>query len=142
MRQQFGRRVQRLDALEQVAQRKPRRQRDVGIVVDDDCKVEWRLHATSVARLSGNEQQGFDIFFLSNWHAACSTWGHGHRPDLSFQRSSPIGRHPTDVRIRTFAAQRWTVSLVELRQTGRSEAVTGGAMDRVVERKRIDRRIV
>ena len=34
------------------------------------------------------------------------------------------------------------MSLVELRQTGRSEAVTGGAMDRVVERKRIDRRIV
>jgi len=34
------------------------------------------------------------------------------------------------------------VSLVELRQTGRSEAVTGGAMDRVVERRRIDRRIV
>jgi HlyD family secretion protein len=34
------------------------------------------------------------------------------------------------------------VSLVELRQTGRSEAVNGGAMDRVVERRRIDRRIV
>ena len=34
------------------------------------------------------------------------------------------------------------MSLVELRQTGRSEAVTGGAMDRVVERRRIDRRIV
>ena len=63
-------------------------------------------------------------------------------PISAFQRSSPIGRHPTDVRNRTFAAQRWTVSLVELRQTGRSEAVTGGAMDRVVERKRIDRRIV
>jgi HlyD family secretion protein len=34
------------------------------------------------------------------------------------------------------------VSLVELRQSGRSEAVSGGAMDRVVERKRIDRRIL
>jgi HlyD family secretion protein len=34
------------------------------------------------------------------------------------------------------------VSLVELRQPSRSDAVTGGAMDRVVERKRIDRRIL
>jgi HlyD family secretion protein len=32
--------------------------------------------------------------------------------------------------------------LVELRQSGRSEAVSGGAMDRVVERRRIDRRIL
>ena len=36
----------------------------------------------------------------------------------------------------------WTVSLVELRQPNRSEAVSGGAMDRVVERKRIDKRIL
>jgi HlyD family secretion protein len=34
------------------------------------------------------------------------------------------------------------VSLIELRQAGRSEAVTGGAMDRVVERKRVDKRIL
>jgi HlyD family secretion protein len=34
------------------------------------------------------------------------------------------------------------MSLVELRQPQRNEAVTGGAMDRVVERKRIDRRIL
>jgi HlyD family secretion protein len=34
------------------------------------------------------------------------------------------------------------VSLVELRQATRSEAVTGGAMDRVVERKRIDKKIL
>ncbi|HWJ37920.1 MAG TPA: HlyD family efflux transporter periplasmic adaptor subunit, partial [Sphingomicrobium sp.] len=34
------------------------------------------------------------------------------------------------------------MSLVELRQTNRSEAVSGGAMDRVVERKRLDRRII
>jgi HlyD family secretion protein len=34
------------------------------------------------------------------------------------------------------------VSLVELRQSTRSDAVTGGAMDRVVERKRIDKRIL
>jgi HlyD family secretion protein len=34
------------------------------------------------------------------------------------------------------------VSLVELRQASRSEAVSGGAMDRVVERKRIDKRIM
>jgi len=34
------------------------------------------------------------------------------------------------------------VSLVELRQASRTEAVSGGAMDRVVERKRIDRRIL
>jgi len=34
------------------------------------------------------------------------------------------------------------VSLVELRQPDRSEAVTGGAMDRVIERKRLDRRVV
>jgi HlyD family secretion protein len=34
------------------------------------------------------------------------------------------------------------VSLVELRQPSRSEAVSGGAMDRMVERKRLDRRIV
>jgi HlyD family secretion protein len=34
------------------------------------------------------------------------------------------------------------VSLVELRQSGRSEAVSGGAMDKVVERKRIDRRLL
>jgi len=32
--------------------------------------------------------------------------------------------------------------LVELQRAGRSEAVSGGAMDRVVERKRIDRRIL
>jgi HlyD family secretion protein len=34
------------------------------------------------------------------------------------------------------------VSLVELRQADRSEAVSGGAMDRVVERRRIDKRIL
>jgi HlyD family secretion protein len=34
------------------------------------------------------------------------------------------------------------VSLVELRQSHRSDAVSGGAMDRVVERKRIDRRVL
>jgi HlyD family secretion protein len=34
------------------------------------------------------------------------------------------------------------VSLVELRQASRSDAVSGGAMDRVVVRKRIDRRIL
>jgi len=34
------------------------------------------------------------------------------------------------------------VSLVELRQPSRSDAVTGGAMDRVVERKGIDKRIL
>jgi HlyD family secretion protein len=34
------------------------------------------------------------------------------------------------------------VSLVELRQSSRTEAVSGGAMDRVVVRKRIDRRIL
>src|SRR5690348_12386879 len=34
------------------------------------------------------------------------------------------------------------MSLVELRQSKRSEAVSGGAMDRVVERKRLDRRVV
>src|SRR5690242_11444863 len=34
------------------------------------------------------------------------------------------------------------MSLVELRQSGRSEAVSGGAMDKVVERKRLDRRII
>jgi HlyD family secretion protein len=34
------------------------------------------------------------------------------------------------------------VSLVELRQANRSEAVSGGAMDRVVVRKRLDKRIV
>ncbi|HSR00874.1 MAG TPA: efflux RND transporter periplasmic adaptor subunit [Sphingomicrobium sp.] len=34
------------------------------------------------------------------------------------------------------------MSLVELRNAGHSEAVTGGAMDRVIERKRIDRRIL
>lgn len=34
------------------------------------------------------------------------------------------------------------MSLVELRQASRSEAVSGGAMDRVVERKRLDRRII
>jgi HlyD family secretion protein len=34
------------------------------------------------------------------------------------------------------------MSLVELRKTERSETVSGGAMDRVVERKRLDRRIL
>jgi HlyD family secretion protein len=34
------------------------------------------------------------------------------------------------------------VSLVELRQPTRSEAVSGGGMDRVVERKRIDKRVI
>jgi HlyD family secretion protein len=34
------------------------------------------------------------------------------------------------------------VSLVELRQASRSEAVSGGAMDRVVERKKIDKKIL
>jgi HlyD family secretion protein len=34
------------------------------------------------------------------------------------------------------------VSLVELRRPGHSDAVSGGAMDRVIERKRIDRRLV
>ena len=34
------------------------------------------------------------------------------------------------------------MSLVELRNAGHSEAVTGGAMDRVIERRRIDRRIL
>lgn len=34
------------------------------------------------------------------------------------------------------------MSLVELRQPDRSEAVSGGAMDRVVERKKLDKRII
>ncbi len=34
------------------------------------------------------------------------------------------------------------MSLVELRQASPSEAISGGAMDRVVERKRIDKRII
>ena len=34
------------------------------------------------------------------------------------------------------------MSLVELRRPSRSEAVSGGAMDRVVERKRIDKRVL
>jgi HlyD family secretion protein len=34
------------------------------------------------------------------------------------------------------------VSLVELRKPERSEAVSGGAMDRIVERKRVDRRVL
>ncbi|HEV2596168.1 MAG TPA: efflux RND transporter periplasmic adaptor subunit [Sphingomicrobium sp.] len=34
------------------------------------------------------------------------------------------------------------MSLVELRQSSHSDAVTGGAMDRVVERKRIDKRLL
>ena len=34
------------------------------------------------------------------------------------------------------------MSLVELKQTSRSEAVTGGAMDRVVDRRRIDKKIL
>jgi HlyD family secretion protein len=34
------------------------------------------------------------------------------------------------------------MSLVELRKSERPEAVSGGAMDRVVERKRLDRRIL
>jgi HlyD family secretion protein len=34
------------------------------------------------------------------------------------------------------------VSLVELRQSRRPDAVTGGAMDKVIERKRIDKRIL
>ena len=34
------------------------------------------------------------------------------------------------------------MSLVELRRSAGSEAVSGGAMDRVVERKRIDRRLL
>ena len=34
------------------------------------------------------------------------------------------------------------MSLVELRQTNRSGAVSGGAMDRVVERKKIDKRVL
>ncbi|MFL6830165.1 MAG: efflux RND transporter periplasmic adaptor subunit [Sphingomicrobium sp.] len=34
------------------------------------------------------------------------------------------------------------MSLVELRHNGRQDAVSGGAMDRVVERRRIDRRIL
>ncbi|MEO8453844.1 MAG: efflux RND transporter periplasmic adaptor subunit [Sphingomicrobium sp.] len=34
------------------------------------------------------------------------------------------------------------MSLVELRQPGRSEAIAGGAMDRVVVRKRLDKKIV
>ena len=33
------------------------------------------------------------------------------------------------------------MSLVELRHAGPSEAISGGAMDKVVVRKRIDRRI-
>ena len=34
------------------------------------------------------------------------------------------------------------MSLVELRRPGHSEAVSGGAMDRVIDRKRLDRRII
>ena len=39
MRQQLGGRAQGLDPLEQVAQREPRGERDIRIVVDDDGKV-------------------------------------------------------------------------------------------------------
>ncbi len=55
-RQKLRRSAQCLDGLEQVAERKTRCERDIGVVVDDDRKAEWRLHATYVARLSGNEQ--------------------------------------------------------------------------------------
>ena len=55
-RQEIGGRDQRLDPLEQVPQRQARGKRDIGVVVDDDGKAEGVVHATSVARLSGNEQ--------------------------------------------------------------------------------------
>ncbi len=41
---QLARRWQGLDSLEQVAQREARRERDVGVVVDNDGKVERRIH--------------------------------------------------------------------------------------------------
>ena len=74
-RQQVGGRAQRLDPLEHVAKRKPRRQRDVGVVVDDDREVEHVRHATSVAQLSGNEQWAFDKICVTIWHAACTVKG-------------------------------------------------------------------
>ena len=61
--------------------------------------------------------------------------------DLSFQRSSPIGRLPT-CPIPDNHCPEVDSEPRRTAPTGRSEAVTGGAMDRVVERKRIDRRIL
>src|SRR5262245_45574993 len=58
------------------------------------------------------------------------------------QRGEEGESTPRLVRFRTSTARGRTMSLVELRQPPRTEAVTGGAMDRVVERKRIDRRIL
>jgi len=55
-RKELGGRTKRLDALEHLAQRETCGEGNVGIVVDDDRKVEDFRHATSVAQLSGNEQ--------------------------------------------------------------------------------------
>ena len=62
-------------SLEQVAQRQPRRQRDVGIVVDDDGKVERRIHhaepSAIVRKRTVAASRRFGI-----WHARLQRCGH------------------------------------------------------------------
>ena len=71
-RQKLGGSAQCLNAFEQIAKRETRGERDIGIIVDDDGKAERRLHATSVALLSGNEQCPPHKIARFDWHGPCS----------------------------------------------------------------------
>src|SRR4051812_9060938 len=61
---------------------------------------------------------------------------------MGLSRAAAAGKLRACVHFRTIPVRRRTMSLVELRRSRREEAVTGGAMDRVVERKRIDRKVL
>ena len=91
-RQQFARSAKRLDALEQIAQRESRGERDVGIVVDHDGKIErerprYVCSATvrkRTARVSKKSE-------LSDWHGACSSWGMMIELDFRFLEGRAVG---------------------------------------------------
>src|SRR5206468_11414189 len=50
-RQKLGGSAQCLNGFEQVTEGETRCERDIRVIVDDQCEAEWRLHATYVARL-------------------------------------------------------------------------------------------
>jgi HlyD family secretion protein len=66
------------------------------------------------------------------------------RPINALRDSVHTGpRHGRNVQFRTLGDRRRTVSLVELRRSEPSgAAITGGSMDRVIERKGLDRRVL
>ena len=82
------------DLAEQVAQRQPRRQRDVGIVVDDDGQVERRAPSaepSAIVRKRTVPRADFGI-----WHALCNDCWHDQSGSISTFRAECRPKEPVD----------------------------------------------